>query len=163
MHQLRNVRCIIISISIMIPISGDVGYNCGQFLQYFQQHHPDTWVKLKKGQITKISVWFRSEQLHQKFGSVQIMPRTVWPQTTEPQGYSATFLKSSLCKDEITDIFSCQTCNHTSKKLEILEIKLRQFFWISAKFFAENPELFKFAQFLETTLPIFSKRCTNIA
>ena len=55
------------------------------------------------------------------------------------------------------------TNNHTSKKLEILEINLRQFFGFSANFFAENAEPFKFALCLETALPIFSKLCSNIA
>ena len=53
--------------------------------------------------------------------------------------------------------------NYTSKKLEILEINLRQFFGFSANLFAENAEPFKFALCLETALPIFSKLCSDIA
>ena len=52
---------------------------------------------------------------------------------------------------------------HTSKKLEILEIYLRQLFGYSAKCFDGSPEPFKFALCLETALPIFSKLCSDIA
>ena len=44
----------------------------------------------------------------------------------------------------------------TSKKLEILEIKLRQFLGFSAKFVAENQEFFKFALCLERALLILA-------
>ena len=57
--------------------------------------------------------------------------------------------------------YSCSS--HTSKKLEILEIYLRQFFGFSANFFTEDAEPFKFALCLETALPIFSKLCSDIA
>ena len=41
--------------------------------------------------------------------------------------------------------------------------KTPHFFGFSAKFVAENPEIFKFALCLETALPMFSKLCSKNA